>query len=430
LRLESGIAQAPDQIGPAVRRLFFGSSSQPGTTDRRQRVKREVFGSPSFPFWRDVRVLRVVGQILFLVAIGAGLWWLGSNLRTNLSNSGLNISFRFLSDTAGFPISEGIGYAPTDSNAHAFVVGVVNTLRVAIVGIILATTLGTLVGIARLSSNWLVRKLATIYVETIRNIPLLVQLFFWYFAVMLTALPLVEDAIRLPGSIFLSRRGLYMPWPMLTESFGAWSWFLIGGALLGVVVYVLRRLRLRRADRPGLPLLPALLAFLLTSIAGWLIVPGSPLGLDTPVFERFNFSGGMWLSTSFSALVIGLATYTGAFIAEIVRAGIQAVGKGQTEAAKALGLRRGLALRLVILPQALRVIVPPLTSQYLNLTKNSSLAILIGYYDLLNVGTTIFNQTGRAVEMILLIMGSYLSISLLTSLLMNIYNRRIKLVER
>ena len=374
--------------------------------------------------------MRVVAQIVCLLLIAAGIWWLIGNLQTNLRSSEMNISFRFLKDTAGFPISEGIGYSPIDSNAHAFWVGIVNTLRVAVVGVVLATVIGTLIGIARLSSNWLIRKLATIYVETIRNIPLLVQLFFWYFAVMLTGLPLVEDAIRLPGSIFLSRRGLYMPWPVLTESFGTWSWYLIGGALLAVMVYVLRRKQLRRADRPGLPIGPAALAFLLVAIAGWFLAPGSPLGIDVPVFERFNFKGGMWLSTSFSALVIGLATYTGAFIAEIVRAGIQAVGKGQTEAAKALGLRRGLMLRLVVLPQALRVIIPPLTSQYLNLTKNSSLAILIGYYDLLNVGTTIFNQTGRAVEMILLIMGSYLSISLLTSLLMNLYNRRIKLVER
>jgi general L-amino acid transport system permease protein len=353
-----------------------------------------------------------------------------NNLSTNLERSGLNIGFRFLRDTAGFPISEGIAYDPTDVNGYAFLVGVVNTIRVAVIGIILATIIGVLVGVARLSRNWLVRKLATLYVETVRNIPLLVQLFFWYFAVMLTALPLVRDAIRLPGSIYLSRRGLYLPWPQATDAFATWGWFLLGATGLFVIVYLFRRRQLRRADRPGFPLGWALPAFLAVAIAGWFLTPGSPLVLDFPVLQKFNFEGGMWLSTSFSALVIGLATYTGAFIAEIVRAGIQAVGKPQNEAAKALGLRRSLVLRLVILPQALRVIIPPLTSQYLNLTKNSSLAILIGYYDLLNVSTTIFNQTGRAVEMILLIMGSYLSMSLLTSLLMNWYNRRIRLVER
>jgi len=384
----------------------------------------------SIPFWRDVRVLRVVGQIVFLAAVAGGIWWLANNLTTNLEQSGLSIGFRFLSDTAGFPISEGIAYSPTDANGYAFLVGIVNTIRVAVLGIVLATILGTLVGIARLSGNWLVRKLATLYVETIRNIPLLVQLFFWYFAVMLTALPLVENAIRLPGSIYLSRRGLYLPWPVANEAFGTWAWYLLGALALAVGVYLIRRIQLRRADRPGSPIVWALPVFALVAIAGWFLTPGSPLGLDVPVLKKFNFEGGMWLSSSFSALVIGLATYTGAFIAEIVRAGIQAVGKGQTEAAKALGLKRSLVLRLVVLPQALRVIIPPLTSQYLNLTKNSSLAILIGYYDLLNVGTTIFNQTGRAVEMILLTMGSYLSMSLLTSALMNWYNRRIKLVER
>ncbi|UCF10923.1 MAG: ABC transporter permease subunit [Candidatus Bipolaricaulota bacterium] len=353
-----------------------------------------------------------------------------NNLTTNLEESGLSIGFRFLKDTAGFPISEGIPYEPTDANGYAFLVGVVNTVRVAVIGIILATIIGTFVGIARLSGNWLVRKLASLYVETVRNIPLLVQLFFWYFAVMLTALPLVQDAIRLPGPIYLSRRGLYLPWPQMTAAFGTWSWFLLGGGGLAVAIYLLRRMQLRRADRPGFPLGWALLALLATAVAGWFLAPGNPLVLDVPVLKRFNFEGGMWLSTSFSALVIGLATYTGAFIAEIVRAGIVAVGKPQNEAAKALGLRRSLVLRLVVLPQALRVIIPPLTSQYLNLTKNSSLAILIGYYDLVNVGTTIFNQTGRAVEMILLIMGSYLTMSLLTSLMMNWYNRRIRLVER
>ena len=382
-------------------------------------------------FWRDIRVLRVVSQIVFLLAIAAGIFWLLNNLRTNLSSSGLDISFRFLGVTAGFPISEGIAFdAHANINAYAFWVGVVNTIRVAVIGIIFASIIGAVVGIARLSSNWLVRKLATLYVETVRNIPLLVQLFFWYFAVMLTALPLVQNSIRLPGSIYLSRRGLYMPWPQPAEAFGPWMWYILGGVVLAVGVYIARRTQLKRADRPGFPILWAIPTLLLVALAGWFLTPGSPLVLIVPVLKRFNFEGGLSLSTSFTALVLGLSTYTGAFIAEIVRAGIQAVGKGQTEAAKAVGLRKGFVLRLVVLPQALRVIIPPLTSQYLNLTKNSSLAILIGYYDLLNVGTTIFNQTGRAVEMILLIMASYTFMSLLTSLVMNFYNRRMKLVER
>lgn len=397
---------------------------------RKERVlSKKISSSRSIAFWRDIRVLRVISQILFLVAIAAGLWWLFNNLQTNLRSAGLNIGFGFLNDTAGFPISEGLSYDPTDVNGYAFWVGIVNTLRVALIGIVLATIIGTVVGIARLSNNWLVKKLASLYVETIRNIPLLVQLFFWYFAVMLTALPLVGDSIRLPGSIYLSRRGLYMPWPTPTESFGAWSWYLIGGVALAIVVYLCRRVQLRRADRPGFPIIWAAVACIATAVAGWLLTSGNPFFVVVPVLKRFNFEGGMWLSASFSALVIGLAVYTGAFIAEIVRAGITAVSKGQTEAAKAIGLKNVQVLRLVILPQALRVIIPPLSSQYLNLTKNSSLAILIGYYDLMNIGTTIFNQTGRAVEMILLVMASYLTMSLFTSLLMNFYNSRMKLVE-
>jgi general L-amino acid transport system permease protein len=371
-----------------------------------------------------------VSQVLFLIAIAAGIWWLLNNLQTNLEVAGLNISFRFLNETAGFPISEGLRYDPTNVNWYAFWVGIVNTIRVAVIGIVLATVIGTIVGVARLSNNWLIKKLAAFYVETIRNIPLLVQLFFWYFAVMLTGLPMVKNSISLPGSIYLSRRGLYLPWATLTESFGTWLWYIIGGLVLAIVVYVLRRMQLKRAERPGFPIAWAGMVFILTALAGWFLTSGNPLALTVPVFKKFNFAGGLWLSIPFTALVIGLAVYTGAFIAEIVRAGITAVSKGQTEAAKAVGLKNTQVLRLVILPQALRVIIPPLASQYLNLTKNSSLAILIGYYDLMNVGTTIFNQTGRAVEMILLIMASYLAMSLLTSLLMNYYNQRMKLVER
>ena len=380
-------------------------------------------------FYRDVRVLRAAGQVVFLMAIAAGIWWLLGNLRTNLEMSGLNIGFRFLGETAGFPISEGIAYDPTDVNGYAFWVGIVNTVRVAALGIVLATILGTFFGIARLSGNWLVRKLAALYVETVRNIPLLVQLFFWYFAVMLTALPLVENSLRLPGPIYLNRRGLYMPWPVPMESFSVWIWYIAGGLALAVAAYVVRRIQLKRADRPGFPIVWAVAAFAVIVIVGWFLAPGSPMVLDVPIFERFNFAGGLWLSTSFLALVLGLSTYTGAFIAEIVRAGILAVGKGQKEAARALGLRRSRVLRLVVLPQALPVIIPPLTNQYLNLAKNSSLVILIGYYDLFNVGTTIFNKTGRAIEMILVIMASYLSMSLMTSLAMNAYNRRKRLAE-
>lgn len=393
-------------------------------------MNNKVASSQSIPFWRDIRVLRVIGQVLFLLIIAAGIWWLLNNLQNNLKAYGLKISFGFLKNTAGFPISEGLRYDPTDVHGYAFWVGIVNTIRVALIGIVLATVIGIVVGVARLSSNWLVKKLAGIYVEVIRNIPLLVQLFFWYFAVMLTALPMVKNSIRLPGLIYLTRRGVYIPWATATESFSTWMFYVIGGLALAIIVYVLRRTQLKRAERPGFPIAWAGMVFILIAFAGWFLTSGNPLALTVPVLKKFNFTGGLWLSTSFTALLMGLSVYTGAFIAEIVRAGILAVSKGQIEAAKAVALKRAQVLRLVVMPQALRVIIPPLTSQYLNLTKNSSLAILIGYYDLMNVGTTIFNQTGRAVEMILLIMASYLTMSLLTSLLMNYYNRRMKLVER
>ena len=392
-------------------------------------MSKQVASSQAIPFWRDIRVLRVIAQIVFLVFIAAGIWWLFNNLQGNLKASGLRIGFRFLTNTAGFPISEGLQYSPTDVNGYAFFVGIVNTIKVSVFGIVFATIIGVVIGISRLSSNWLVKKLAGIYVEIIRNIPLLVQLFFWYFAVMLTALPLVKNSIHLPGTIYLTRRGVYMPWVIPTESFGIWAWYMVGGLILAIGIYLFRRIQLKRAERPGFPIIWAAMVFILVLVAGWFITPGNPLSLSLPVLKKFNFEGGLSLSTSFTALLIGLSVYTAAFIAEIVRAGIIAISKGQTEAASAVGLSKMQILRLVILPQALRVIIPPLASQYLNLTKNSSLAILIGYYDLMNVGTTIFNQTGRAVEMILLIMGTYLTMSLLTSLAMNYYNKRMKLVE-
>lgn len=392
--------------------------------------------SQAIPFWRDIRVLGVLAQVAFLVAVAGALWWLYNNLQRNLAATGLNISFNFLRDTAGFPISEtsGLAYHPTNDNGYAFWIGVVNTLRVALVGVVLATVVGTVVGISRLSRNWVVSKLAALYVETVRNIPLYVQLAFWYFAVLLFAFPRPNESIVWLGSVYLNKRGVYLPWPFPTDAFAMWGMTLLAAAVVGAAVYAVRRLQLKRADRPGFPFLWAVGTFIALGAVGWFWAPGAPLRLDFPFFDvqvnRFNVVGGIELSAPFIALLTGLIMYTGAFIAEIVRAGIQSVNMGQAEAAKALGLRPGGVLRLVILPQALRVIIPPLASQYLNLIKNSSLAILIGYYDLVNVGTTIFNQTGRVVEVIVLIMGAYLSMSLLTSAFMNYYNKRIRLVER
>ncbi len=352
------------------------------------------------------------------------------NFASAMDERGLGFGFTFLGRTAGFDISESpIPYTSTDTYGTAFLVGLLNTLFVSFIGIILATILGVIVGIARLSPNWLVRRIASGYVELIRNTPLLVQLFIIYFAVFLQ-LPAVGNTITLPGSIFLNQRGVSVPAPQFSATFPAWLIFL--GA--GVVALIAARkvaARLEEAGRPTHRLRPVgLLALVLIPAVGWAIVGGPPIGTEAPVQERFNFVGGLALSPEFSALLVGLVLYTAAFIGEVVRGGIQAVRRGQLEAARALGLSEGQTLRLVVFPQALRIIVPPLTSQYLNLAKNSSLAIAIGYPDLFKVGQTMANQTGQPLPVIIMVMATYLAISLVTSLLMNIYNRRIQVLER
>ena len=377
--------------------------------------------------FRNVRVIRVLVQLAFLILIALLAYWLYGNYVANTKR--LEFGFDFLSTTSGFTVSEGLPHQRTDSNLYLFFVGVTNTLRVILVGIVLASLLGLVAGVARLSRNWLINKIATVYVETIRNTPLLVQLFFWYTATFLK-LPPVRQAIEFPGPVYLSQRGLVLPRPYLTEGAGLWEQFLLAGAVVGLLVYIARRVYLQRVERPGSPLLWGFGVFALFAAVGWLLSPAPPIAWEVAQLRRFNFKGGIQLSPEFAALLTGLVVYTGAFIAEIVRGGILAVSKGQREAAMALGLTGYQTLRLVILPQALRVIVPPVTSQYLNLAKNSSLAVAVGYPDLFSVAQTIINKTGREVEMILVIMASYLTVSLLTSLFMNWYNRRIRLVER
>ena len=376
-----------------------------------------------------MRLLHFAGQALFLVVIVALGAFFYANLRANMARRGLSLGYDFLTVETGFYIGEGLPLDPKDPYWYAFLVGVVNTLRVAVAGILLATLLGLFAGIARLSSNWLLRNLATVYVEVFRNTPLLVQLFFWYSAVFLM-LPRVKESVALPGGIYVSNSGVVLPWVAPTARLNAWTLWLGIGLLLAAIVYAMRRRYLRRKDRPGFPFVWAMLAFFGIAVLGWFLSPEPPLRPDLPVLGRFKFQGGLHLTTEFTALLLGLVIYTGAFIAEIVRAGILAVDKGQKEAAYSLGLSGGQVLRLVVLPQALRVIVPPLTSQYLNLTKNSSLAVAIGYPDLFHVAGTILNQSGHAVEMISLIMASYLFMSLTTSLFMNWYNVRVRLVER
>ena len=386
--------------------------------------------SERIPIWRDERALRIAAQVISAVLIIGALIWIGVNFRDSADSRGMSLTFEFLNLPAEFPISDPIlPYDPSKSFGYAFGVGLIKTLIVAVSGIIFATILGTLIGIARLSDNWLLSKLALIYIEFHRNIPLLVLLFLWYFPVF-TSLPKVEEAIIWPGPIYLTQRGIYLTWPRLTEVGDLWLILTIVGIVLSITTFfILRRIRERTGRETYFGLI-SIVILLFFPVIGWLITPGSPLQLDVPYLSGFNFEGGLRLTPEFAALLIGLTMYTAAFIAEVVRAGIQAVHRGQMEAARAVGLKPFQVLGLVIIPQALRVIIPPLISQYLNLTKNSSLAFFIGYQEVFSVGKIAINQAGRAIPVFAMVMASYLAMSLLTSLILNIYNRRIQFVEK
>ena len=385
--------------------------------------------SGNIPFWRDIRVLRALFQVVFLLGVILLLVILYTNMLKGLRGLGLTLNLNFLQNEAGFGISEGIPYEPSDTYLKAFSVGIVNTLKISIIGIVCATLLGLTFGIARLSSNWLIRTIATAYVECFRNIPLLLQILFWYTAVV-GQFPKVRESISLFGGAFINNRGIYLPSPEPTSGLKIWLGFLGAGLLLAAILYVVRWRQLQQIDRPGFRAKWALPAFLIVALCGWFLTPGKPFMLDLPVLGSFNFKGGMSLSPEFAALLIGLSAYTGAFIAEIVRSGIQSVVKGQREAAKAVGLNESHTLRLIVLPQAVPIIMPPLTSQYLNLAKNSSLAVAIGFPDLFSVGNIMMSQTGQSIPVFAMIMVSYLVISLTTSTAMNWYNRRINRIGR
>ena len=379
--------------------------------------------------WSDPRFRAIVWQVVILGGVGAIAWYLIENTSRNLAARHIATGFAFLQRTAGIPIGESlISYNPAeDTYGRALVIGVLNTLKVAVIGIVLATILGTLIGIGRLSKNWLMARLTAFYVETIRDLPLLLQLLFWY--TILQGLPAPRNAMSIGGVAYLSNRGLKLPtldWEgahssavlaFIAGAAGTWLWN--------------RHAWLRQeatGERPAVwPVALCLLAGL--PLLAWVVL-GAPFHWDVPSLRGFNFQGGTNISPEYFALLLGLVTYTAGYIAEIVRSGIQAVALGQWEAAGALGLKRGAILRRIVLPQALRVIVPPMTSQYLNLTKNSSLAVAIGYQDLVSIANTTLNQTGQAIEGIAVIMAVYLTISLSLSLFMNWYNARIALVER
>jgi len=373
---------------------------------------------------RDERFLRALGQVVFVIAVVLfALWCL-----RNYSARRMTFSFRFLREEASFDLAEGMAFSPVDPYWKAFVVGVLNTIKVAILGIIMATILGTVAGVARLSTNWLISNIASVYIEIIRNTPVLVQLFFLYFAVILK-LPELKDRIVLPGPIFLSNRGINLVCPRPTASFGLWWPFLIMTIIVAAAIWVWRVQLERRTGRP-VSRLPWTFIALAVPLLGWFLVPGNPLYPDRPAVEGLKVVGGTSLSPEFAAILFGLVIYTAAFIAEVVRAGIMAVPRGQTEAARAQGFTEMQILQLIVLPQAIRIIIPPLISQYLNLTKNSSLAIAIGFLDLYAVSNTMLFQSGRVVEVFLMIMAAYLSMSLTISLIMNVVNRKLALVER
>ncbi|EGQ8201173.1 amino acid ABC transporter permease [Vibrio cholerae] len=372
----------------------------------------------------------VVFQLLSVCVLAFFLYTIVNNALTNLESRGIATGFAFLDQTAGFGISQSlIPYDETYSYGRTFLVGLLNTALVSVLGILLATILGFLIGIARLSSNWLISRLAAVYIETFRNLPLLLQIFFWYF-VVLQALPSARESMHLGEWFYLNIKGLYLAKPIF-ESGSIWVLVaLIAGIIACWVlsIWATNRQRLTGQQTPmGRYILllcvafPVLVYFLL----------GQPITAEYPVLRGFNFQGGISVLPELAALLVALTIYTASFIAEIVRSGINAVSHGQTEAAMSLGLTRTKTLKLVIIPQALRIIIPPLTSQYLNLTKNSSLAMAIGYPDLVSVfaGTTL-NQTGQAIEIISMTMLVYLTLSLLTSALMNLYNRKVALVER
>ena len=379
--------------------------------------------------WRSQALRSLLYQVVALaLVVSAGYYLLGNTLE-NMRLRGIKSGFDFLVQPAGFGIGESIiPFDSSESYVKAFAVGVSNTLRVSALGIVLATLLGTFIGIGRLSRNFLLRSLCGAYVEFFRNVPLLLQLFIWYF-ILTETLPTIEEALKpLPG-VFFSKNGLQFPIPLWADGHA----LTLAGMFSGLVLAVWWGRQARRHFEASGQLrpvaLPALALLAGLGLLGWLL-GGSPAALDIPESTELNVVGGGSLTPEYMTVLMGLTVYTAAYIAEIVRGGIQAVPFGQHEASSALGLSRGMEVRLVLLPQALRVIIPPVTSQYLNLTKNSSLAVAVGYPDLVSISTTSLNQTGRAIECIAIIMACYLTLSLLTSWFMNAYNRRSLLKER
>ncbi|WP_054706152.1 ABC transporter permease subunit [Bacillus sp. JCM 19041] len=383
--------------------------------------------------WNDKRLKPIALQAVFLLIVISAIAFIVNNVLVGMNRLGMSLDFSFLNRTASFDISGDrlIAYSATDSYWRAILVGILNTLRIAFLGIILATILGTLIGIARLSKNWLSRTVSKTYVEIFRNTPLLVQIIIWYSAVFLT-LPLIEAESSLGNLFYFSNRGIAMPWGVTTGATIVWVIAALVGLVIAIVLYRLRSKQQLDTGTDKHPFLWFIGVMIIALLTAFLITFQGPLQLTIPEVNPNGrgYIGGFVLSPSLGALLIALVMYTSAFIAEIVRAGIMGVNKGQREAAYSLGLKESTALRLVIFPQAYRIIIPPMTNQYLNLTKNSSLAVAIGYPEIVYVGNIILSQSGRSVQMIIVMITCYLIFSLLTSLFMNLFNKYTQLVER
>jgi general L-amino acid transport system permease protein len=387
-------------------------------------------GQPEkIPFWLDPKKRAIIFQVGVLCMVGLLAYYLVSNTLINLERQSIATGFSFLNKESSFEIGESlIPYSAASSYGRALIVGALNTLKVAFIGVVITLILGAIVGVARLSTNWLVVKIASTYIEVMQNIPILLQLFFWY-SLFYESFPSPRQALNPISGLFLCNRGVIFAVP---ESHPAHKYMLLALIVACIGVYLFRRWAKKLQDTTGraLPIFRiSVSAIIGLPLLAWLAF-GAPMKMDVPELTGFNFSGGATLSPEFIALLLGLVLYTAAFVAEVIRAGIQSVGKGQREAAMSVALKPNQVLNLVILPQALRVILPPLTSQMLNLTKNSSLAVAIGFPDFVSVANTTINQTGQSIEGVALIMAVYLIFSLATSVFMNWYNKKVALVER
>lgn len=378
----------------------------------------------------DARVRSAMIQTLTLLAVFAGLWWVVSNTLANMEARNMSAGFGFLDVSAGFGIGFTIvPYQEGDTYLRVFLVGIANTLLVSVVSIFVATVFGLVVGLARLSNNWVIGVVARTYIEIIRNTPLLLQIIAWYFGVF-NLLPRPRDSIELGSGFVLNNRGFYLPAPVAEVGLGAFLIVCALAVISAIGLYVWLQRRLERTGRAFPSILTGLGIVVVVPVLAFLAI-GGPISWDAPVLQGFNFTGGMSVPPAFCALIVALSAYTSCFIAEIVRSGIQSVPKGQLEAAGALNLTADWTLRRVVMPQAMRVIIPPLISQYLNVTKNSSLAIAIGFPDLVSVWmNTSLNQSGRAIPIVAMTMAFYCTVSLGVSAIMNVYNRRVQLQER